>query len=63
MDELLTPKEVGMILKVKLPTVYAMSSQGVIKKVKIGSLLRFRRQDVEDYVRLCTVDAREPLDI
>ena len=62
-NELLTPNQVGEILKVKLPTVYAMSSQGTIRKIKIGSLLRFRRSDVEAYISQRVVDARETIEI
>jgi len=51
-DEFLTAKEAAALLGVKLPTVYAYTSRGLIQSVpgKKGRARRYRRRDLE---RLC----------
>ena len=48
--ELLTPKELANELGVKLSTVYYWSHIGFIPTVKLGRLLRFRRDSVATWL-------------
>jgi excisionase family DNA binding protein len=63
MTGLLTPREVAQRLRCSLPQVYAMSSRGTLPKVKIGSKLLFREEDVDDFVAGCWIEAREPVEL
>jgi excisionase family DNA binding protein len=50
-EDLLTPAEVADILKASKATAYGLLSRGVIPTVRIGSLVRVRRGDLERYLR------------
>ncbi|MFN3741011.1 MAG: helix-turn-helix domain-containing protein [Thermodesulfovibrionales bacterium] len=50
MDLLLTPREVAQMLRVSTRTVYYYSNCGLLPVVKLIRSLRFRRQDVEDFI-------------
>ena len=50
-NELLTVDEVAAFLRVKPATVYEWAKDGKIPASKIGRLWRFRRDDVEAWVR------------
>lgn len=50
-NELLTVDEVAEFLRVKPSTVYEWAKQGKIPASKVGRLWRFRREDVEAWVR------------
>ena len=49
-QDLLTPKELADELGVKLSTVYYWSHIGFIPTVKLGRLLRFRRDSVAGWL-------------
>jgi excisionase family DNA binding protein len=46
-NELLTPQEVGRILKMKPERVLAMARCGKLPRFKMGKFVRFRRSDVD----------------
>lgn len=51
-DRLLTVKEVAQRLSVSVRTVWSLRSRGQIPDpVKIGSLTRWRRSEIESYIR------------
>jgi excisionase family DNA binding protein len=50
MYKLLTPHEIADFLGVKLSTIYSWTHTGFIPHIKLGSLLRFREKDVQDWV-------------
>jgi hypothetical protein len=39
--------------------VYFLATSGKLRKVKINSALRFRRQDLEDFISRCTQEERD----
>ena len=49
------------ILSISKPTLYMLSSQGRIRKVKIGGALRFRLSDLEKFIQEHVVEPREEL--
>jgi len=46
-EKLLTIKEIGDVLGVKVSTIYQWTHQGYIPHVKIGRFVRFRRSQIE----------------
>ncbi|WP_050899193.1 helix-turn-helix domain-containing protein [Marinitoga piezophila] len=46
-DEFLTKKEVAKLLKVSEVTIYRWSKQGILKPIKIGKKVLFKRADIE----------------
>lgn len=55
--------EAAKILGVSKPMVYLLSSQGRIRKVKIGGALRFRLEDLEDFINANTIEPRKPMKV
>jgi excisionase family DNA binding protein len=53
---LLTVKEVAERLKCSTSQVYAIKQQGKLRSYKIGGMVRFRREDVEEYIDSCVVE-------
>jgi excisionase family DNA binding protein len=54
--ELLDPKEVAELTGLSLETLAQWRSQKKhINYLKIGRLVRYTRQDIEDYLRRCRV--------
>jgi excisionase family DNA binding protein len=49
-DQLLKPVEVAEILKVSTATAYTLLQRGEIPSVRIGSLVRVRRGDLQKYI-------------
>ena len=60
-DALLDPDEACKVLHIAKPTLYQLSSRGAIRKVKIGSCLRFRRVDLLEFMDQNTVEPIEPV--
>jgi excisionase family DNA binding protein len=54
-ERLLTPKEVAELLAVSAAWVLDHSTRRrpLLKSVKLGKAVRFRREDVEDFIREC----------
>lgn len=50
MLSLLTPEEISKILNVKLSTIYKWTHMGTIPFIKIGKLIRFREEDIKEWV-------------
>lgn len=50
-DELLTFKEVMDYLKVSRTTIYDWLNAGKIKAYKIGKSVRFKRSDIEAFIK------------
>ena len=50
-EEILEVKEVASILKVSTRTVIRLAERNELTAFKIGDLWRFRRSDVDEYIR------------
>ena len=61
MSILLTPNELVARWNCSKSYIYLLSSSGKLRKVKIGHLIRFRVEDVEEFENLMIVEAREPI--
>jgi len=49
-ERLLKPAEVAEILQVSRALAYALLQRGVIPVIRIGSLVRVRRVDLDQYI-------------
>lgn len=49
--EILTVQELHRYLKIPKPTIYALAQHGRIPAAKIGKHWRFRRQDVDEWLK------------
>ena len=49
--EILTVEELKSYLKIPKPTVYALAQSGRIPGVKIGKHWRFRRSDIDEWMK------------
>lgn len=61
MEGLLSADQAAKILGVSKSMVYWLATSGALKKVKINSCLRFRREHLEEYIERCTQEAREQI--
>jgi excisionase family DNA binding protein len=59
MEELLSPKEVSKPLKVSESWPYKMAKRGLLLHYKFGSLIRFKKSDIEAYLEKSRVEAKE----
>ena len=59
MEKLLTAKQVGELLEVKISTVYDWVARGVIPYVKLGRLLRFKKNEIFRWVETHTLRPKE----
>ena len=50
-EEILDVKDVANILKVSTRTIIRLAERGELVAFKIGDLWRFRRSDVDDFIR------------
>jgi excisionase family DNA binding protein len=50
MPKLLTPQQVADYLGVQLSTIYQWTHQGFIPHVKLGRVLRFRQDDIANWL-------------
>ena len=55
-DRLLSIEEISGMLGVRKSTLYSWSHQRRIPYIKVGSLLRFRLRDIENWLKQQTVD-------
>ncbi len=53
--EFLSVKELASVLSVNPITVYRMVSRGEITCYQIGRCKRFRKSDIEDYLKSCVI--------
>lgn len=51
MNELLTMKEVTEYLKVSRMAIYTWMKAGKLKGYKVGRSVRFKRSDIEDFIK------------
>ena len=63
MKSLLTVDDVARRLGSSKSLVYQLSSSGRLRRVKIGQLLRFREEDVEDFIDQHILDPLEQITI
>ncbi|MBU0984036.1 MAG: helix-turn-helix domain-containing protein [candidate division Zixibacteria bacterium] len=59
MEKLMTPEEVVEWLGIKLSTLYAWTHQKAIPHVKLGNLLRFRKNDILKWLESRSVKGRK----
>ncbi len=57
----ITTKELAEQLGIKMPTVYAWVSQRKIRYVKVGRLVKFRPEDVDELLNRNTVEERQEM--
>ena len=50
-DRLLKPEEVAEILQVSKPFAYVLLKRGEIPVLRIGNLVRVRREDLDKYIQ------------
>lgn len=50
-EQLMTAEEVAEYLRVRLTTVYEWAKKGKIPAARVGRLWRFRREEIETWVR------------
>ena len=53
-------KEASEYLKLKVSTLYQMSMRKAIPVVKVGRLVRFRRQDLDQFIERNLQEANDP---
>jgi excisionase family DNA binding protein len=58
---LMTVREASQFLKVSPSTLYGWVWQRRIPFVKVGRALRFERRDIENFIRVNRVEAREEM--
>lgn len=58
-EEFLSPKEVCKLLKVSKTWPYKMAKRGLLPHYKFGSLIRFKKSDIEAFLEKSKVEARE----
>jgi excisionase family DNA binding protein len=58
---LLTVKDVSAWLQVKPSTVYVWAAEGKMPALRLGGLLRFRREDIETWLAGCQIEPPNPL--
>ncbi|GEM_PF-3177459 len=61
MEGLLNADQAAKILGVSKNMVYWLATTGALKKVKINTCLRFRREHLEEYIERCTQEERETI--
>ncbi len=49
--DILTPEELRSYLKIPKPTIYALAQSGRIPAAKIGKHWRFRRSDIDEWLK------------
>jgi len=58
MNKLLTKDEVAEMLGVKPSTIYQWTHEGFIPHVKINNLVRFRQNDIDEWIEDRATDGR-----
>ena len=49
-NEMLRVNEAAEYLGIKVPTVYKLKGEGAIKAYKTGKILRFKKEDLDEYL-------------
>lgn len=59
MEGLLNVDQAAKILGVSKSMIYWLATSGALKKVKINTCLRFKREHLEEYIERRTQDERD----
>ena len=54
--EVLSPLEVSRLLKVSKPWPYLMAHRGLLPYYKMGRVIRFRKDDIEEFLRRSRIE-------
>jgi excisionase family DNA binding protein len=57
---LLTVKDLSAWFQVKSATVYVWVAEGKIPALRLGGLIRFRREDIETWLAACQLEPPNP---
>lgn len=57
----LTIKDVSKMLQIKPSTLYVWVAQGKMPALRLGGLIRFRREDIETWLAGCQIEPLNPL--
>ncbi len=60
---LLTVQELAQLLHVKAATLYAWAAQGKIPSLKLHGLLRFRQDEINQWLKSCRVTSRTAVSV
>lgn len=63
MEEIMTPSEVAVLLKIHLKTVYKLAEKGVIPGSRIGRSWRFSKNEVLELVSGKPLNQEDSMDI
>lgn len=56
MNNLLTVEEVAEFLRVSPLMVYRLANKGIIKSIKVGSLVRIPKEELENFIQRSKVE-------
>ncbi|MFC1666989.1 helix-turn-helix transcriptional regulator [Candidatus Omnitrophota bacterium] len=59
MQNLITPQQLSDLLQVRLSTIYKWVHYGYVPCIKIGGLVRFKENKVEEWLRKRTRKGRD----
>ncbi len=60
---LLTVQELAQLLHIKAATLYAWAAQGKIPSLKLHGLLRFRQDEIDQWLESCRVTSRPAVSV
>lgn len=52
-EDLMTTKELGVLLKMSSKTIHRLIEKREIPVYRIGGLLRFRKSEIQEYIKKC----------
>ena len=58
---LITVQQLSQLLHVKASTIYAWAAQGKIPSLKLHGLLRFRQDEIDQWLDSCRTRSRAPI--
>ena len=53
MEKLLTVKQVAQMLAVSTKTIYQMVSEGTIPYLRLGNIIRFEAEAIQEFLNRC----------
>jgi len=54
MEQILTVDDVAKMLQMSKSTIYKYAERGIIPSIKIGTSLRFKDEQIKQFVSACT---------
>ena len=60
---LLTVQELAQLLHIKAATLYAWAAQGKIPSLKLHGLLRFRQDEIDQWLETCRVTSQPAVSV